>query len=310
MTKPRYEGRSELTRHLYGPDISLPAFSALYNDLLHKDSDFVVNLDPDDNGSISDRDVLLAVDLLREDPSLTKESTAHKVEEALARRRSQTKIDSLINLAVQVTVMVDCAAKERHSTGFAVGGYRPISWLQKETFLDFVMRSFPTNADSAAAERVEAAVDEKAALKAWKLQKRLGLQFRGTHNLSEHLLLDPRSNCLYLFHHAGFLKAQLRRARDQSQPLTHGMVDSLQSAPIRLLGERLALLHEMVMSRPPRNKLERWLHRQSNEGNALFIALVALLISILVGIISIGLAAVQIWIAWMAWKHPAPGSPG
>ncbi|GKT86594.1 uncharacterised protein [Colletotrichum tofieldiae] len=75
-------------------------------------------------------------------------------------------------------------------------------------------------------------------------------------------------------------------------------------------GERLALLHEMVMSRPPRNKLERWLHRQSNEGNALFIALVALLISILVGIISIGLAAVQIWIAWMAWKHPAPGSPG
>ncbi|KZL69711.1 uncharacterized protein CT0861_09246 [Colletotrichum tofieldiae] len=371
MTKPRYEGRSELIRHLYGPDISLPAFSALYNDLLHKDSDFLVNLDPADNGSISDRDVMLAVDLLREDPCLTKESTAHKVEEALARRRSQTKIDSLINLAVQVTVMVDCAAKERHSTGFAVGGYRPISWLQKETFLEFVTRSFPTDADSAAAERVEAAVDEKAALKAWKLQKRLGLQFRGTHNLSEHLLLDPRSNCLYLFHHAGFLKAQLRRARDQSQPLTHGMGDSLQrgTLPPQLLvetlhslqsvlfpsidqksaevldnltskrvggfdrecaeyegynifqdhpegfkyvywGERLALLHEMVMSRPPRNKLERWLHRQSNEGNALFIALVALLISILVGIISIGLAAVQIWIAWMAWKHPAPGSPG
>ncbi|KZL88130.1 hypothetical protein CI238_04915 [Colletotrichum incanum] len=335
MTKPRYKGGSELTRHLYGTDIGLPAFSALYNDLLHKDSDFVVNLDPADNGSISDRDVMLVVDLLREDRSLTKESTAHKVDEALARKHNQTKIDNLINLAVQVMVMVDCAAKERHSTGFAVGGYRPISWLQKETFLEFVTRSFPTNADSTAAERVEAAVDEKAALKAWKLQRRLGIQFRGTHNLSEHLLLDPRSSCLYLFHHAGFLKAQLRRARYQSQPLTHSMSDSLQSKRIGgfdrecaeyegykifkdppedfqyvYWGERLALLHEMVMSRPPRNKLERWLHRQSNEGNALFIALVALLISILVGIISIGLAAVQIWIAWMAWKHPTPGSPG
>ena len=75
-------------------------------------------------------------------------------------------------------------------------------------------------------------------------------------------------------------------------------------------GERLAHLHHMLTSRPPRNMLERWFQRQSSEGNALFVALLALLISILVGIVSIILACVQVLIAWMAWKHPAapPGS--
>ncbi|KAH7119252.1 hypothetical protein EDB81DRAFT_667578, partial [Dactylonectria macrodidyma] len=75
-------------------------------------------------------------------------------------------------------------------------------------------------------------------------------------------------------------------------------------------GERIVLLHELLISRPPRNKLERWLHWQSSEGNALFVALVALLISICVGIITIGLAGVQVWIAWMAWKHPVTCSSG
>ncbi|WQF87713.1 hypothetical protein CDEST_12727 [Colletotrichum destructivum] len=69
-------------------------------------------------------------------------------------------------------------------------------------------------------------------------------------------------------------------------------------------GQRLLRLHQHLRSRPPRNKLERWLHKKSNEGNPLFAALAALCISICVGIISIGLAGVQIWIGWMAWKHP------
>lgn len=55
---------------------------------------------------------------------------------------------------------------------------------------------------------------------------------------------------------------------------------------------------------PPRNKLERWLQSQTSERNALFIALLALFISIFVGLLAVILAAVQTWIAWMAWKYP------
>ncbi len=69
-------------------------------------------------------------------------------------------------------------------------------------------------------------------------------------------------------------------------------------------GERMAHLQNLMTRRPPRNKLERWFHRHGNEGNAFFIALLALSISIIVGLISIGFNCVQIWITWMAWKYP------
>ena len=69
-------------------------------------------------------------------------------------------------------------------------------------------------------------------------------------------------------------------------------------------GERLAQLHDLQATRPPRNKLERWFQRQSSEGNALFVAMIALVISILVGVISVALGAAQLGISWMAWKYP------
>ncbi|KAF3807326.1 hypothetical protein GCG54_00008783 [Colletotrichum gloeosporioides] len=68
--------------------------------------------------------------------------------------------------------------------------------------------------------------------------------------------------------------------------------------------KRIADLHGLLEKWPPRNSIERWLQWQSSEGNALLVAFIALLISIIIGIISIGLSAVQIWISWMAWKHP------
>lgn len=69
-------------------------------------------------------------------------------------------------------------------------------------------------------------------------------------------------------------------------------------------GERLVILHDLLAKRPPTNKWEKWLRWQSSDANALGIAILALFISIIVGLISIGLSAVQIWIAYMAWKQP------
>src|SRR2546430_7745379 len=41
----------------------------------------------------------------------------------------------------QAMIMVNCAAKDWHATDFTLGGYRPTSWLPKETYVDFVERS-------------------------------------------------------------------------------------------------------------------------------------------------------------------------
>ncbi|KAL6406835.1 hypothetical protein AUP68_09643 [Ilyonectria robusta] len=67
-------------------------------------------------------------------------------------------------------------------------------------------------------------------------------------------------------------------------------------------GERLAVLHDLVINRPPRNKFERWVKWQTSESNAFIVALGALVISIIVGVLSLGLSGLQVWIAWRAWK--------
>jgi hypothetical protein len=69
-------------------------------------------------------------------------------------------------------------------------------------------------------------------------------------------------------------------------------------------GERLAALYNFTRERPPRNKLERWMKWQTSESNAFAVALAALLISIVVGLLSLGLGGFQAWIAWQAWKDP------
>ncbi len=72
----------------------------------------------------------------------------------------------------------------------------------------------------------------------------------------------------------------------------------------RYWGERLEALYTFTRQRLPRNKFERWMKWQASDGNAFALALAALLISIVVGILSLGLAALQSWIAWEAWKEP------
>lgn len=228
MRKTSPSERSEVLRRLYGQEGDLPAFFALYDELLHKGSDFVVNVDSNSVQPLTNEEVMVAVDLLRENSSSTNDEFSQRLQESLGSQRSESEIGRLVNLAVQAMIMVDCSAKTWHSADYSIGGYKPISWLRKETFLEFVDRSFQVDPDPVANEKVEVAFEEKAALKAWKLRKRLGVRFRGTNNLSEHLVFDQRSNSLYLFHHAGFLKAQLEKARDQGHPLDQSMADSLQ----------------------------------------------------------------------------------
>ena len=72
-------------------------------------------------------------------------------------------------------------------------------------------------------------------------------------------------------------------------------------------GRRLAELYAFVIDRPPRNRFERWIKWQTSESNAFIVALAALFISIAVGILSLGLAILQSWIAWKAWKYPISG---
>ncbi|KAH6867873.1 hypothetical protein B0T10DRAFT_553878 [Thelonectria olida] len=91
---------------------------------------------------------------------------------------------------------------------------------------------------------------------------------------------------------------------DCAQPEGYKIFDDSDGLEYVFWGERLATLHEFVLNRPPRNKFERWIKWQTSDSNAFAIALAALIISILVGVLTLGLSGFQAWVAWKAWKEP------
>ncbi len=91
---------------------------------------------------------------------------------------------------------------------------------------------------------------------------------------------------------------------DCAQPEGYKMFDETDEFDYLYWGERLATLQEYMQRRPARNNFERWMKWQTSESNAFAIALAALIISIVVGVLSLGLAGFQTWIAWKAWKEP------
>ncbi|KAK3308753.1 uncharacterized protein B0T15DRAFT_491310 [Chaetomium strumarium] len=55
-------------------------------------------------------------------------------------------------------------------------------------------------------------------------------------------------------------------------------------------GGRLAIIHDLTRERPPRTSFGRWVYWQTSESNSFLIAMLALLISIIVGVLSLGLS--------------------
>ncbi len=91
---------------------------------------------------------------------------------------------------------------------------------------------------------------------------------------------------------------------DCAQPKGYKMFTDADMAEYRYWGERLAILHGFMWERPPRNKFERWIKWQTSESNAFALALAALVISVVVGLLSLGVAGLQSWLAWKAWREP------
>lgn len=229
MAKSHAQERREIARQLFGKEGDFPAFFALFDVLLNQENDFAVSFTAANAPEqLTYQSILHAADLIKNAPEMTKEGVTRSLYEGHKTALSMSKIEKATNLAVQAMLMVDCAPNHWHATDFVLGAHRPVSWLPGETYVGFFERSFPMSRESST-QSVQTAMEDRGALKAWKLQKRLGVNFRATNNLSEHLLFDPRSNCLYLFHHAEFLKAHLEKCRGHKQPLEMTALESFKA---------------------------------------------------------------------------------
>lgn len=205
------EDKEELVERLLGTSGDFEAYFDHYQDLVCQRNVFLVQIDKNlPDRRISSKDVLVVVDLLKQNVGWTLTELQQNLRSRLPEQRHPPDMRSLISISIHASFMVDCGAKERHAADFSLGTYRPSSWLPEQKFTAFMESCLPQGLDTDSL-RFDAVLRNKNAIRAWKLKKKLGITFRKTNDIAQHLVFDPRNNVLYIFHHAAFLKAHLSR---------------------------------------------------------------------------------------------------
>jgi hypothetical protein len=67
-------------------------------------------------------------------------------------------------------------------------------------------------------------------------------------------------------------------------------------------GNRLAKLHHLVTNPRPSHRISQWIQRHASERNALFVAMLSLVLSALFGFLSVVIGLFQAWVAYQSWK--------
>ena len=178
---------------------SLSVYFRVYDSLIARNNIHVLRIEEPEPGiphPITHDDILEVAGILRGHPTLTLLETCSQLSVKLGHGYARRQLETSVFISVQAMLMLDCAGL-------------PESWHSSERFVDFVPRCFPR--ESAIDAPVLRAIENRKAMKAWKLRARYRISFRGTDDLARHLLLDrehPEGPSLYIFHHAAFLKAQ------------------------------------------------------------------------------------------------------
>lgn len=160
-----------------------------------------------DYAPINHAAVLTAAQNLKDDGALSLEKARHTLSGNLG-IQSVSQVDSIITLAVQAMLMVDVNIRTQYTPHYIVGSYYRPEWRQNISLIEFIDSCF-LKISAEQENQVARILDDKASLSAGNLSSRIGLKFKGTNNIAEHLLLDVENLTLYFFHHAEYILAHL-----------------------------------------------------------------------------------------------------
>ena len=137
------------------------------------------------------------VRVLQEQPGLTREDLA---------QRAGVKPNE-VDLGVKLMTMISCS----YETGSFIKmeqGTNPIPWGPATSLDHFVELVLPVT-DKVA----KLGAEQRSALMARKLRKKIKFHIRPTSDLREHLRMDRGRRAVLVFHHTAFLKEHLRRTK-------------------------------------------------------------------------------------------------
>lgn len=125
--------------------------------------------------------------------------------------------DRAIDLAVRVMTMVNCQLRNR-SLGYVEYGATFHGWPEETTFSEFMESCFPPPvllAPTISDQFESGEILVKTNLTASRVMKKAKLRFEATDDLRNHLVIDRKRRIVQVFHHAAFLKENLRCTRGQ-----------------------------------------------------------------------------------------------
>jgi hypothetical protein len=176
--------------------------------------------------------LLRAVKCLRANPTKTKVDFQNSVFSNVTKEEK----DRGVRAIARVGFLIDCAAKDDYSEGYRLGTYLPLKWEATETYVGFLGRAFPVSTSTSFLD-----FQAERRLRAWKLRKRYGITFLPTNDLVQHLLYDPKTRTVRIFHQVTFVRAQLRYTAEKKYDMKMGFEESVKACV-----SNMADLHSMV----------------------------------------------------------------
>jgi hypothetical protein len=170
------------------------------------------DIGPDVDPALSSHeDLFETILLLKSNPDVTRKQLAEMLNADHPERKPCHHADRqrAINLAVKVMTTVSCST-QRQPSSLLEHATNPVAWRGDATFSQFIIDVFPIIDHPSLNGDEESSSDVKSALKARKLRKRGGLKFQAIDDLRNHLKLDRKTGVVEIYHHAAFLKEQLR----------------------------------------------------------------------------------------------------
>ncbi|KAK4206090.1 hypothetical protein QBC37DRAFT_461288 [Rhypophila decipiens] len=289
----------------------------------------------------SHQDIFTALQTIRSNPDITMDELSFQIRNWTGSAGSSPGGSTAAALTAKLLVMVEPSPLHQSSDRLEKGTRRTY-WNSDTPFSKYIQGLFPVENHpilSSTQADAELLADMKSDLRATKLMKSLGITFRATYDISNHLRYDRKANVVEIFHHVAFLKEQLRATKgagDCSIPsasikmgslprplVIESLVNSCSFDPeimkfefssIRNPGEetityiyfadRLSDIYNEVQNPRPRTWLERQVERKSGARYMMMATLIGVIFAVLLGMASLAVSTYQTWIAYQAWQHP------
>ena len=155
---------------------------------------------------------------LRDEPSTTRLQFENVL--CAGRKTLEQESQHAIRTVLRVGFMLDCTLKGSKTSRNGVRS----QWQSNESFADFVARSIPK-----AEQGILIPYEDITASVAWNLKQRSGVRIEKTDDIADHLLYNPDTRVLKVFHQMAYLRAQLQRPQGTYALPTQLVIETLES---------------------------------------------------------------------------------